>query len=68
MKRYWASVCTIPERCDRTIWIVLGTSISQSTPAGADSGVTKVRTLVFYPFTFSVMGLWLFTFFSNDVY
>lgn len=45
MKRYWASVCTIPERCDRTIWIVLGTSMSQSTPAETNS-----RTFEFQPF------------------
>lgn len=37
MNLYCASVCTIPERWDRTIWMVFGTSMSQSTPADVKS-------------------------------
>lgn len=41
MNLYCASVCTIPERWERTIWMVFGTSMSQSTPETA-------KTIFFY--------------------
>lgn len=44
MNLYWASVCTIPERWDLTIWMVLGTSMSQSTP-GDNHGNGKSRKI-----------------------
>lgn len=43
MNLYWASVCTIPERWERTIWMVFGTSMSQSTPAALKQYLILMR-------------------------
>ena len=32
MNLYWASVCTMPDRCCRTRWMLFGMSMSQSRP------------------------------------